>query len=93
MNPTCKRFKVEGRVQGVFFRKFTQEKALEMRLEGWVRNCSDGSVETLASGSEEALLDFEKWLWQGSPNSQVQKISSKRCESPKVDGFSILQSF
>lgn len=93
MNPTCKRFKVEGRVQGVFFRKYTQEKARELGLEGWVRNCSDGRVETVVMGDEEALLAFEKWLWQGSPDSKVLKISSKVCDSPKVDGFSILQSF
>lgn len=93
MTPTtCKRFKIEGRVQGVFFRKFTQMKAQELGLHGWVRNCSDGCVVSLVCGSEEDLLSFEKWLWQGSPDSKVEKISSKVCESPQLEGFSILHS-
>jgi len=41
---------VSGRVQGVFFRAYTEEEALKCGVKGWVRNLPDRSVEVLASG-------------------------------------------
>lgn len=49
------RFKVHGRVQGVFFRKFTQKEALSLGLVGFVRNADDGTVEGDAQGSNEKI--------------------------------------
>jgi acylphosphatase len=53
--------RVEGRVQGVGFRYFTLENAIQLGLKGWVRNRWDGSVEVLAEGPQkdlEALLNI-----------------------------------
>ena len=63
-----------GSVQGVGFRWATQEQALQRGLCGWVKNCSDGSVEILAKGTEGSLSSFKTWLWQGSSGSRVSEI-------------------
>ncbi|MHA1917194.1 MAG: acylphosphatase [Candidatus Ranarchaeia archaeon] len=64
-------FFVSGRVQGVYYRIFTQQNANRMGLKGWVRNLSDGSVEILAEGNENELIDFESILREGPPSSKV----------------------
>ena len=50
---------VEGRVQGVGFRYFTQQQAVQLKLVGWVRNRWEGTVESVAEGPRE---DVEKLL-------------------------------
>ena len=47
--------RVQGQVQGVFFRAWTKEQADELGVTGWVRNCRDGSVEALVYGDEDAV--------------------------------------
>ncbi len=44
-----------GRVQGVGFRNFVERQAERLAVEGWVRNCSDGSVEAVFAGSGEQV--------------------------------------
>ena len=67
------RFKVSGRVQGVFFRKFTKQKADELGVTGWCRNTSDGeSVEGEIEGTEFKIQDMMTWLRkEGSPQSVI----------------------
>lgn len=67
---------VSGRVQGVFFRAYTQKKARSLGLNGWVRNLPDGRVEVLAEGDGAALRAFEAWLHQGSPLSHVTAVEA-----------------
>ncbi len=62
---------VSGRVQGVGFRYFTQNKAEERGLTGWVRNLADGRVEVLAFGPESELEQFMLVLREGSLGSKV----------------------
>ncbi|MGI9545460.1 MAG: acylphosphatase, partial [Cyclobacteriaceae bacterium] len=52
---------VQGRVQGVFYRASTKQKALELGLVGWVCNRSDGSVYLEAEGSKEQLNTLLAW--------------------------------
>jgi acylphosphatase len=47
--------RVTGRVQGVFFRAWAQDEAQTLGVTGWIRNCSDGSVEAQLEG----LAGFE----------------------------------
>jgi len=70
----ARRFCVFGRVQGVSFRYYTRRKAIELGVTGFVRNRPDGSVETLAGGSEAALGRFRKFLDQGSPGARVDRV-------------------
>lgn len=68
---------ISGRVQGVFYRSFTQDIAHSLGLKGWVRNCSDGRVETVFEGSKE---DIEKAIgscYKGPPAAKVSSIDVK----------------
>jgi len=49
---------ISGRVQGVGFRFFTQQKAKELGVTGYVQNCPDGSVLVEAEADEESLIAF-----------------------------------
>ena len=68
---------VHGRVQGVFFRASTQKVAEGLELTGWVKNCSDGSVEVHAEGDKEKLEERLAKLAVG------QELHSEQ-ESPRV---------
>jgi acylphosphatase len=68
------RLLVHGRVQGVGFRWFVRERARAHGIQGWVRNRPDGTVELAASGSDDAMVAFERVVGQGPPGAQVQRI-------------------
>lgn len=74
MNTKRIRAVVHGRVQGVFFRAYTQEKGLNLGLSGWARNKPDGTVEVLMEGEETTVDQMIQWLHLGSPMSQVTHI-------------------
>jgi acylphosphatase len=65
---------VSGRVQGVGFRWFVRETAIELDLAGWVRNRPDGSVEVAADGDDERLARFRAVLEQGPPHAHVASV-------------------
>ena len=65
---------IHGRVQGVFFRAFTQQNAHRLNLKGWVRNRADGTVEVVAEGLTDDLIEFERSLNAGPPGSRVDKV-------------------
>ncbi|MDO6461735.1 acylphosphatase [Granulosicoccaceae sp. 1_MG-2023] len=66
---------VEGRVQGVSFRAFTEAEARRLDLAGWVRNCPDGRVELQAGGDAMAVDALLSWLWTGSPHASVTAVN------------------
>jgi acylphosphatase len=65
---------VRGRVQGVGFRDATQDRAIELRLIGWVRNLTDGSVEVYARGDADAVSAMRGWLASGPPMARVEEV-------------------
>ncbi len=65
---------VFGRVQGVNFRFYTQQKANELGLIGWVRNLPDGSVEVVAEGPSEQLEELLLFLQRGSASAIVSHV-------------------
>jgi len=71
---------ITGKVQGVWFRAHTQEKARELDITGFVRNMPDGSVYCEAEGSEERLQELIDWCRQGSPAASVDKVAVIRME-------------
>lgn len=80
-----------GRVQGVFFRKSTKEKADELGVLGWVRNDSDGSVEIMAVGEKEILEKFIKWCKKGPPLAKVENVEADWSKaSSDFEEFSII---
>jgi len=68
---------IYGRVQGVNFRYYTVHTAQRLGLTGWVANRWNGTVETVAEGSREALDEFRDFLRRGSPSAFVQQVDDK----------------
>jgi acylphosphatase len=66
--------KITGRVQGVGYRYAVVQMAQELGLVGWVRNASDGSVETWAQGDEVVLEQFIAFLKQGPRSARVRSV-------------------
>ena len=85
----CKFCKVSGRVQGVFFRDSTRKLAMDLGICGYARNLTNGSVEVLACGEEEAVNKLCEWLWQGPPQSRVSQVVCVDHETRVLEGFSI----
>jgi len=65
---------VSGRVQGVNFRWYTQRKAQELGLAGWVRNLWDGRVEAIFEGQGEAVQRAVDWCHVGAPSALVDEV-------------------
>ena len=83
----CVRFRVTGRVQGVFFRASTREQAVRLGLAGHARNLPDGSVEVVASGGAGALDELERWLHHGPPAARVASVAREDLPEQRLDGF------
>ena len=64
-------FTIKGKVQGVYFRKYTQRKASSLGLVGTVQNLSNGDVSGVVEGEESKVNDMKEWLSKtGSPSSR-----------------------
>jgi acylphosphatase len=68
---------VSGRVQGVFFRASTRDTARGLGLTGWVRNLSDGRVEGLFEGDEEALRRLLGWCRNGPDGAAPERLETE----------------
>lgn len=66
---------ISGRVQGVWFRANTREKAEELGLTGWVRNTVDGTVEAVFEGEESAIKEMIIWCNKGPRLAQVTDVN------------------
>lgn len=78
---------VTGRVQGVWFRGATRERAQALGISGYARNLPDGRVEVLASGEQAAVESLRSWLWQGPPRAEVEAVECQPADEPVADGF------
>ena len=84
-------FKIKGKVQGVFFRARTKDKAEELGVKGWVRNTTDGDVEVMAQGSPGLLNQLEDWCRQGPSRAEVDSLERSELESEEFISFNILR--
>lgn len=82
---------VKGKVQGVFFRKNTYKKAVELGLTGWVKNLRDGSVEMEAEGPESQILEFANWCRKGPKNAEVTQLIQADIEGKGYKDFLIIK--
>lgn len=80
---------VTGRVQGVAFRYLARRTAIALRVNGWIRNLRDGSVEFHAEGAAQPVADFMKWLGQGPPAARVDAVHAKPVASRAYEAFEI----
>jgi acylphosphatase len=74
MKKEARKYVVIGRVQGVGFRFFTENWANRLGLSGYVKNCSDGTVEAYAVGDAEALEEFKAHLEEGPRSARVDQV-------------------
>ena len=81
--------RITGRVQGVFFRSSTKEKADELGVAGWVKNVSDGSVEVFAEGDEQKLQELIGWCRKGPEQAQVERVEIAEVTERHCKGFRI----
>lgn len=72
--PVTRAFEVRGRVQGVWFRRCTADRAAALGLAGEAVNRADGSVHVLAHGPAAPVAELAAWLWVGSPGAQVESV-------------------
>lgn len=73
----CAHIFVSGKVQGVFYRKYTQLEASKLQLLGWVKNLDDGRVEIVAQGLLQNVKALEAWCHRGSPKAKVTSVQSE----------------
>jgi len=87
----CLRVTVSGHVQGVCFRHYARQKAIELGICGWVKNTADGSVEALICGSATALDAMLAWLSHGPPSAEAHHTDARPWQGPPPDsGFRIV---
>ncbi len=80
---------VSGRVQGVWYRAWTEQQARALGLDGWVRNRRDGTVEAVLAGEAEVVESMIRALWEGPPLAQVTAIDRFEHGAPIEPGFSV----
>ena len=85
-----KRVKAHGNVQGVFFRDTARRRAREVGVAGWVRNCSDGSVEAVFEGDEEAVGRMVQFMHEGPRGADVERVDEVDEEPEGLGGFEVL---
>ncbi|MDR5902143.1 MULTISPECIES: acylphosphatase [Halomonas] len=87
METTCVKALVTGKVQGVWYRRATQEQALQQGLTGHAINLPDGRVEVLLCGRPAAVREVGEWLWRGPEHARVTHVEFNVVETHAPDDF------
>lgn len=80
---------VSGRVQGVYYRATTRERAQDQGVNGWVRNLDDGRVEAVFEGPDADVEAMVEFCHEGSPQARVEDVVVEYEEPTGLDGFEI----
>jgi acylphosphatase len=80
---------ISGKVQGVFYRVSTKEKAEELGLKGIVENLPDGRVYLEAEGEENKLEQLMEWCRKGPKNAMVEDVFVEEGEIRNYKDFSV----
>lgn len=81
---------IDGKVQGVFYRAFVRDQALDFGLKGWVRNLGDGKVEAVFEGDKKIIEQAIKGCYTGPPGARVSNIDVKwEPHEEEEKGFSV----
>lgn len=75
---------VKGKVQGVWYRASTRERALQLGIKGWVRNESNGSVYMLVQGEQQKLERLEAWCYEGPQFAKVTEVKAFRVNTKET---------
>lgn len=87
MGKCCVKALVTGKVQGVWYRRSAQEKALQQQVTGHAKNLADGRVEVLLCGNSQAVNKVIEWLWQGPPGAHVTHVKLEGVEWCERNAF------
>ena len=80
---------VKGDVQGVFFRDSTRDRARSRGVAGWVTNRSDGSVEAVFEGDEDAVESMLRFVKEGPRRAEVRDVEVSEEEPEGLEGFEV----
>ena len=89
METETKHLRIHGRVQGVGYRAWIAHLAGRMRLNGWVRNRKDKTVEAVVTGYQDDIQKFVSQCYQGPPAAKVEIIHVTDGVDEELDGFEI----
>ncbi|UCH71736.1 MAG: acylphosphatase [Thermoplasmatales archaeon] len=82
---------ISGKVQGVWFRVSTKQKAEQLGINGWVKNTHEGDVEAILQGEEEPVKEMIEWCRHGPALAKVKKVKIKNKTQTRIfDGFHII---
>jgi acylphosphatase len=82
---------IKGKVQGVFYRQSARKEAVRLGISGWVKNNEDGTVEAIATGSEEQVQRFIQWCRQGPTLAHVTDVTVSEAPDESFTGFEVRQ--
>lgn len=82
---------ISGSVQGVFFRKFIEDKAKELGLKGFARNLDDGRVEVAVEGKDENVNEMVEVCKKGPPHSDIKNVTTEEIKHQGFSGFRVLR--
>jgi acylphosphatase len=80
---------VSGRVQGVYYRATTRERAQDQGVDGWVRNLDDGRVEAVFEGTEDDVEAMVEFCHEGSERANVTDVEVEFEEPEGISGFEV----
>jgi acylphosphatase len=86
---TRRRVVARGRVQGVFFRDSTRREARSAGVSGWVRNRSDGAVEAVFEGDDDAVQRMVDFVRRGPGHAEVEDLEVHDEDPEGLEGFSV----
>ena len=87
MSKVAVHVRIEGRVQGVWFRAWTEKTANEIGLSGWVRNCRDGTVEAVFCGAQTQVDQMIERCHEGPPSARVDQVIVESDADQSYAGF------
>jgi acylphosphatase len=82
--------KIEGLVQGVYYRAWTEQTARALGLDGSVLNARDGSVEAVFSGPADKVAEMLRLCADGPPDARVTKVTVIQEGGAAPRGFKVL---
>jgi len=83
------RVAAHGRVQGVFFRDSTRQRAESLGVSGWVANRADGAVEAVFEGERDAVERMVAWMGEGPRSAAVSEVEVNEEEPEGLRGFDV----
>ena len=84
-----RRYLISGRVQGVGFRWFVEREAATIGITGWVRNCDNGDVEVMATGTREQHTSLRRSLQEGPRAARVDHVDEATAPLLESQSFRI----